>query len=74
MKRVTMTHINAYLDGALDDQEREEFENAVESDPNAKAMLSLHRRHVEELHRLYDPVLEEQVPSRMLELLRKRTR
>jgi len=72
MKRVTMTHINAYLDGALDDQERQEFEDAVENDADAKALLSLHRQHVEELHRLYDPVLDEEVPSRMLDLLRKR--
>ncbi|CAO3421249.1 anti-sigma factor family protein [Azospirillum doebereinerae] len=72
MKRVTMTYINAYLDGALDDQERRDFEDAVESDASAKALLSLHRQHVDELHRLYDPVLEEEVPSRMLDLLRKR--
>lgn len=72
MKRVTMNHINAYLDGALDDAERRQFEDAVETDNDAKALLSLHRQHVEELHRLYDPVMEEEVPSRMLELLRKR--
>ncbi|WP_042442777.1 anti-sigma factor family protein [Azospirillum sp. B510] len=72
MKRVTMTDINAYLDGALDDRERAEFENAVEGDPDAKALLAQHRQHVDELHRLYDPVLNEQVPPRMLELLRKR--
>lgn len=72
MKRVTMTHINAYLDGALDDRERQDFENAVEGDADAKALLSLHRQHVEELHRLYDPVLDEEVPSRMLDLLRRR--
>ena len=72
MKRVTMTDINAYLDGALDERERAEFENVVESDPDAKALLAQHRQHVEELHRLYDPVLTEEVPPRMLELLRKR--
>ncbi len=74
MKRVTMTHINAYLDGALNDQERRDFENAVEGDAEAKALLSLHRQQVEALHRLYDPVLDEEVPSRMLALLRQRTR
>lgn len=73
MKRVTMTDINAYLDGALDDRERAEFESVVESDPDAKALLAQHRQHVEELHRLYDPVLSEEVPSRMLELLRSGT-
>ena len=72
MKRVTMTDINAYLDGALDERERAEFESVVESDPGAKALLALHRQHVEELHRLYDPVLNEEVPHRMIELLRKR--
>lgn len=71
MKRVNMSHINAYLDGALDENERREFEAAVETDPEAKALLSLHRQHVDELHRLYDAVLEEPVPSRMLDLLRR---
>lgn len=72
MKRVTMNHINAYLDGALDSKERQELEDAVAADPEAKALLSFHQQHVEELHRLYDPVLEEPVPDRMLELLRRR--
>ena len=71
MKRVTMSHINAYLDGALDEDERREFEAAVETDAEAKALLSLHRQHVDELHRLYDTVLEEPVPTRMLDLLRQ---
>lgn len=73
MKRVTMNHINAYLDGALDEAQRRQFENAVETDNDARALLSLHRQHVEELHRLYDPILEEEVPTRMLDLLRKRS-
>ena len=74
MKRVTMSHINAYLDGALDETERREFEAAVEADAEAKAMLNLHRQHVDELHRLYDTVLEEPVPTRMLDLLRRQKR
>lgn len=72
MKRVTMSHINAYLDGALSEQERRDFEARVETDADAKALLALHRQHVQELHRLYDPVLDEPVPDRMLEVLRKR--
>lgn len=74
MKRVTMNHINAYLEGALDDKERQELEHSVEADPEAKAAQSFHKNHVDELHRLYDPVLEEPVPERMLELLRRRKR
>jgi anti-sigma factor RsiW len=72
MKRVTMNDINAYLDGALDQRERQELEDAAECDVEIKALLTQHRHHVEELHRLYDPVLEEPVPSRMLELLRRK--
>ncbi|HYG85218.1 MAG TPA: zf-HC2 domain-containing protein [Azospirillum sp.] len=71
MKRVNMSHINAYLDGALDESERREFEAAVEADSEARALLNQHRQHVDELHRLYDAVLEEPVPLRMLELLRR---
>lgn len=70
MKRVTMSDINAYLDGALSEEDRRVFELAVETDAEAKALLTLHQQHVHELHRLYDPVLEEPVPTRMLDLLR----
>ncbi len=71
MKRVTMSHINAYLDGALGESERQDFEAAVEADAEVRALLDQHRQHVDKLHQLYDPVLEEPVPSRMLDLLRR---
>ncbi|HYD29850.1 MAG TPA: NepR family anti-sigma factor [Azospirillaceae bacterium] len=66
-----MSDINAYLDGALTEAERREMEQAIREDPEAAALIHLHRRHVEELHRLYDSVLEEPIPERMLSLLRR---
>lgn len=71
MKRLTMSDINAYLDGALSEAERREMEEAIRQDPEAAALLQLHRRHVQELHRLYDAVLDEPIPQRMIDLLRR---
>ncbi len=72
MKRLDMNDINAYLDGALSDTERREIEAALESDPQARALLNRYRRQVEELHRLYDSVLDEPVPEAMLSILQGR--
>lgn len=74
MKRVTMNQINAYLDGALNEDAPQGIEQSVSEDGEAKALLSFHKNYVDELHRLYDPVLDEPVPSRMLELLRRRNK
>ena len=71
MRRVTMDQINAYLDGALAEPERRSFEESVAGDPQARAILAFHQQHVQELHRLYDPVLNEPVPEKMLDLLRR---
>lgn len=70
MKRLTMNDINAYLDGALSDPERLEVEQALEQDPEARKLMDRYRRQVDELHRLYDKVLDEPVPDSMLSLLR----
>lgn len=71
MRQVTMNQINAYLDGGLAEPERREFEATVAYDPEAQAILAFHQQHVLELHRLYDPILSEPVPERMLDLLRR---
>jgi anti-sigma factor RsiW len=71
MKRATMSDINAFLDGVLDDSQRREVEAAIEGDAEAKALLNFHRQQVEQLHRLYDPVLYEPVPRRMIDMLRR---
>ncbi|QJE74827.1 hypothetical protein HHL28_07855 [Aerophototrophica crusticola] len=67
-----MNDINAYLDGALGDDERQEVERALEHDPEAQALMGRYRQQVDELHRLYDKVLDEPVPDSMLSLLRAR--
>lgn len=72
MKKLTMTDINAYLDGALSEDEQREIEAAIEHDPTARSLLDRYRQQADELHRLYDPVLEEPVPASMLALLRGR--
>lgn len=73
MKRLDMNDINAYLDGALSGEDRREVEAVLEADPGARAMLGRYRRQVEELHRLYDPVLDEPVPDALLAILKERT-
>lgn len=72
MKRLTMSDINAYLDGALDEDERREVELVLRTDTEAAALLQQYRQQVRELHRLYDRVLTEPVPQKMLEMLQRK--
>lgn len=72
MKRLTMSDINAYLDGALDEDERREVELVLKTDTEAAALLQQYRQQVRELHRLYDRVLTEPVPQKMLEMLQRK--
>jgi anti-sigma factor RsiW len=44
----------------------------IKTDIEAAALLQQYRQHVQELHRIYDGVLNEPVPERMLDLLRRR--
>jgi anti-sigma factor RsiW len=72
MKRLTMSDINAYLDGALDEDERREVELVLRTDTEAAVLLQQYRQQVRELHRIYDKVLTEPVPPKMLEMLQRR--
>ncbi|HEV7372358.1 hypothetical protein [Arenibaculum sp.] len=67
-----MSDINAYLDGALDEDERREVELVLRTDTEAAALLQQYRQQVRELHRLYDRVLTEPVPQKMLEMLQRK--
>lgn len=69
MKRLDLLDISAYLDGALPPHEHAQVEAALAVDPAAKAMLNRFKHQVDELHRLYDPVLAEPIPDEMLRLL-----
>lgn len=71
MKKLTVQDINAYLDGAMGAEERREMEAILARDPAAQSMLNRYRRQVDELRRLYDPVMDEPVPDTMLTILRK---
>ncbi len=71
MKRLTMSDINAYMDGALSPTQRREVEAALAADPAAAELLKRYQRNTQALHQLYDPVLEEPVPEQMLILLRR---
>jgi hypothetical protein len=73
MKRLTMSDINAYLDGALSEEDRVQVEHALRTDHEAAALLQQYRQQVQELHRIYDGVLSEPVPQRMLDALRRRS-
>ena len=72
MKHLTMSDINAYLDGALNEERRREIEEAIRTDVEAASLLQQYRQQVRELHRIYDGVLKEPVPDQMLDLLRSK--
>lgn len=59
--------LQAYADGRLDDGARAAVEQWLTAHPEEAERLSQYKRIGEELHRLYDPVLDEPVPARLRE-------
>ena len=63
----------AYADGELDAATRAAIEAAMASDPELAASVSRHRATRELLRRGFDPILDEPVPSRLLDALEPET-
>jgi anti-sigma factor RsiW len=62
-KSVREDDLQAYVDGLLDADRRIEVEAYLEANPADAERIQAYRRHNEMLHALYDPVLEEPVPT-----------
>jgi anti-sigma factor RsiW len=67
---VTEFDLHAYIDGILPEARRTDIEDYLVSHPDDAERLLAYRRQNEELHALFDPVLEEPVPGRLLEVHR----
>jgi hypothetical protein len=67
-----MSNINAYLEGSLSEEERREIELVIKTDIEAATLLQQYRQHVQELHRIYDGVLNDPVPVHILNSLKQK--
>ena len=63
---VTEAELHAYLDGLLPQQRRAEVEAYLAARPAEAGRIEAYRRQNEALRGLFDPVLDEPVPERML--------
>jgi len=62
---VTEADFHAYVDGALPEARRAEVEGYLAARPQEAECVQAYRQQNEELHRLFDPVLDEAVPERL---------
>tara|TARA_R110002124_G_scaffold234886_1_gene400215 strand:- start:10697 stop:11467 length:771 start_codon:yes stop_codon:yes gene_type:complete len=58
--------LSAYLDGQLDSVKRQEIEQALSNDLSAREKLEEYQRINRSLHAIYDPILTEDIPSRLI--------
>lgn len=65
-KTVNDAELHAYVDGQLGHDQRCEMEQDLDNDPQAREKLEAYQDINQALHRLYDPVLEENIPARLL--------
>lgn len=65
-KPVDETELHAYVDGCLNDERRAEVEAYLAAHPAEAARVQAYREQNRALHELFDPVLEEPVPERIL--------
>jgi anti-sigma factor RsiW len=63
---MTETELHAYLDGELPVTRRAEVESYLEDHPDEEARLASYREQRERFHSAYDPVLDETIPQRLL--------
>jgi len=68
-KRLSAAEIGAYLDGTAPPEERRRIAQEILRNPDASARLRLYRQQAQELHRLYDGVMDEPIPDRLRDLL-----
>ena len=66
-KTMTDSDLNAYVDGELDERTRLEMEAWLNQHPEDALRVSEYQRQKAELHRRYDPILEEAIPAEMRE-------
>jgi len=71
-KSVNDSEVNAYLDQQLDANQRKEVEADLVNDESAREKLDLYMEMNDVLHKLYDPVLEEEIPKRLLTMPARR--
>jgi anti-sigma factor RsiW len=69
---VTEFDLHAYIDGMLPEVRRTAIEEYLAGHSEDAERLRAYRRQIEELHALFDPVLEEPVPGRLIEVRRSR--
>lgn len=62
---VTEADLHAYVDGLLSEARRAEIDDYLASRPEEQARVAAWRAQNEGLRRLFDPVLDEPVPSRL---------
>jgi len=70
-KNVNDAELHAYVDGQLDKNQRRQIEKDLDNDPQAREKLTAYQDINQALHRLYDPMLEERIPSRLLPVASK---
>lgn len=69
---ITEADLHAYVDGQLSPARQREVEDYLAGDADAASRLADYRRINEDLHALYDPVLEEPVPEQLAGRRRRR--
>lgn len=63
---VTEAELHAYVDGELPEARRRDIEAYLDHHPEDAARLAAYRRQNDALRELFDPVLDEPVPQRLL--------
>ena len=71
METIENWALHAFADGELEGEEKVAIERLLASDDAARQSLNAIRQQKSELHRLYDAVLDEPVPARLLQAVQK---
>lgn len=68
-KEVSLQDLSSLLDGETSPEDAERISKALSEDPELMRTYSIYEQQMAELRLLHRPVLEEDIPERLLKLL-----
>lgn len=74
LKPLSYAHLHAFADQELIDQRRVDVADFVKTHPNLQNYIRDYEFINQELHRLYDGVLSERIPKRLIATVKKHKR
>lgn len=70
MRQIADEELSDFVDGRIEEARRSEIDRAIAENPELAAKVKSYQRQAQAVHALYDKILHEPIPSRLLDIVR----